>query len=96
MQRVLVALVLFAACRVWAGQAPPADPPIHAAGIIGAPTAGGGFQNLDPGYQRASYAARLFSLVFGGSESKKRVAPLLPCRADVNALRALINLYVRE
>src|SRR5262245_25505109 len=85
-RRLFVVLVLLAACPVRAGDLSPGVLPIHAAGIVAAPTRGGVFRNLDPGYTRASYAAQLHSLVFGRGAPKKLVA--LPSMVpDLVALR---------
>jgi N-acyl-phosphatidylethanolamine-hydrolysing phospholipase D len=90
-KRSLVGLVLLVTCLLWAEHAPPAaDLPVRAAaGIVAAPTLGGSFRNLDPGYKRASYAQRLHSLVFGGTwlVPEKRVAPLPSMAPDLVALR---------
>jgi len=85
----LVGFVLLVTCLLWADAPPAADLPVRAAGIIAAPTVGGSFRNLDPGYKRASYAERLHSLVFGGTwlVPEKRVAALPSMRPDVTTLR---------
>jgi N-acyl-phosphatidylethanolamine-hydrolysing phospholipase D len=50
--------------------------------------AGGAYRNMDPGYRRASYWARLHSLVAGGTwlVSERRVAALPPATPDLRAL----------
>src|SRR5215470_13077687 len=85
--RLLVVLVLFAACPVRAGEISAGILPVHAAGIVAAPTGGGGFRNLDPGYTRASYAARLYSLVFERGAPKKPLSALPSVAPDLVALR---------
>jgi len=62
----------------------------HVVGLSPARHASEGFKNADPHYRRASYAARLYSLVLGGTWflPERHVAALPVVAPDVEALRA--------
>jgi len=70
----------------------PFTPPVPAmvAGFTPAPLVDGRYRNLDPHYHRASYSARLRSIILGGTwlVGEHRVAPLPVVAPDLAALRA--------
>ena len=66
-----------------------ASPPRRIPGISAARRVDGSFRNLDPDFKRASYGARLRSLILGGTWflSDFRVKPLPLAHPDVQELR---------
>jgi N-acyl-phosphatidylethanolamine-hydrolysing phospholipase D len=69
---------------------PTRDVPTRLAAFAPAVRVGQIFKNIDPAYKRASYYARLHSLIIGGTwfVPERRVAPLPATATDLPALRA--------